>query len=50
MFYELRTYTLKPTKLADWLALYKALRWKYSKSTWAIWWASLPLKLARSTR
>ncbi len=22
MFYELRTYTLKPTKLADWLALY----------------------------
>lgn len=24
MFYELRTYTLKPTKLADWLALYKS--------------------------
>jgi hypothetical protein len=23
MYYEMRTYTLKPTKLADWLALYK---------------------------
>lgn len=24
MFYELRTYTLKPTLLADWLALYQS--------------------------
>ncbi|KMM85552.1 NIPSNAP protein [Pseudomonas taetrolens] len=24
MYYELRTYTLKPTKLGDWLALYKS--------------------------
>lgn len=24
MFYELRTYTLVPTKLADWLALYQS--------------------------
>ena len=24
MYYELRTYTLKPTKLADWLTLYKS--------------------------
>ncbi|MDE1168262.1 MAG: NIPSNAP family protein [Pseudomonas sp.] len=24
MFYELRTYTIKPTKLGDWLALYKS--------------------------
>ena len=24
MYYELRTYTLKPTKMADWLALYRS--------------------------
>lgn len=24
MIYEMRTYTLKPSRLADWLALYKA--------------------------
>ncbi|EPL15520.1 NIPSNAP family protein [Pseudomonas sp. CF161] len=24
MYYELRTYTLNPTKLGDWLALYKS--------------------------
>ncbi|UVJ43406.1 NIPSNAP family protein [Pseudomonas sp. LS1212] len=24
MFYELRTYTIKPTRLADWLALYQS--------------------------
>lgn len=24
MFYELRTYTIKPTKLGDWLALYQS--------------------------
>jgi hypothetical protein len=24
MYYELRTYTIKPTKLGDWLALYKS--------------------------
>lgn len=24
MYYELRTYTIKPTKLADWLALYQS--------------------------
>ncbi|GLK59883.1 NIPSNAP family protein [Azotobacter vinelandii] len=24
MYYELRTYTIKPTRLADWLALYKS--------------------------
>lgn len=24
MYYELRTYTIKPTKLADWLSLYKS--------------------------
>ena len=23
MYYELRTYTIKPTRLGDWLALYK---------------------------
>ncbi len=23
MFYEIRTYTLKPTRMGDWLALYK---------------------------
>lgn len=24
MYYELRTYTIKPTRLADWLALYQS--------------------------
>lgn len=24
MFYEMRTYTLKPTRMADWLALYQS--------------------------
>ena len=24
MYYEMRTYTLKPTRLGDWLALYKS--------------------------
>ena len=24
MIYEMRTYTLKPTRMADWLALYKS--------------------------
>jgi hypothetical protein len=35
MVYEMRTYTLKPIRLAQWLALYKAEALSVQQSIWA---------------